>query len=84
MTRSTREAWLLHELADRLDENPPPDWSPAMLKALIALLDVPFAEGGRRRHRYSNWSSDEERQGGVECFALVADRRRFTMHEQYR
>jgi|KBSSwiStaDraftv2_1062776.scaffolds.fasta_scaffold03943_3 hypothetical protein len=49
MTTSRELDRLHHQLADRFDEHPPKEWSPALVSALIALFDLHFAEGGSNK-----------------------------------
>jgi hypothetical protein len=42
-------SYLRNRFCDQLDVHPMQDWSPALLSAMIALVDLHFAEGGTNK-----------------------------------
>lgn len=40
---------LRNRLADCIEKHPPEDWSPELLDAFIAVMDLHFAEGGTNK-----------------------------------
>jgi hypothetical protein len=49
MTTPRELSHLRHRLSDLVKLHPPRDWSPALITAVVASLDLHFAEGGTNK-----------------------------------